>query len=197
MPGVSFQEGNEFRLTESRSVDLVTFGASMDRPNIFEHPARQAWAEREIRDRQPEVGAVPGSSMVRSVVNARRSRGATPVALQRFPLTQSGCDPQLRPVRNNHMDHFPMRATEVLDYSTTICSRCGDRERLIVKTHTGVVSRCYVCGDAASWVTGVRAAAPVATVLAETAAAMSSTELLGETSPVGRSGQPTAARPRR
>jgi hypothetical protein len=56
-----------------------------------------------------------------------------------------------------------MSATEALDYSTTVCSRCGDRERLIVRTRSSVVSRCYVCGDEASWVTAVRAPAPTGT----------------------------------
>ena len=116
---------------------------------------------------------------------------------QRCRLTQSGCVAQLRAVWNNHTDHFPMRATEVLDYSTTICSRCGDRERLIVRTRNGVVSRCYVCGDEASWVTAVRTPAPTVTALAVAATATSSTELRGETSAVRRSGEPAAVQPRR
>jgi hypothetical protein len=57
-----------------------------------------------------------------------------------------------------------MRITEELEFSTTICSRCADKERLIVKTRDGVVSRCYVCGDEASWLKGARATATSAAV---------------------------------
>jgi hypothetical protein len=59
-----------------------------------------------------------------------------------------------------------MRMTEELEFSTTTCSRCADKERLIVKTRDGVVSRCYVCGDEASWLKGARANATSAAVSA-------------------------------
>ena len=132
----------------------------MDRPNIFEQPG------------SADLGGV------RDQGQAAPARGRAGRSILRQPgsaLTQSCCVAQRRAVRNNHMDHFPMRATEELDYSTTICCRCGDRERLIVKTRNGVVSRCYVCGDAATWVTAARATAPTGTVRAQTAAATSST----------------------
>ena len=61
-----------------------------------------------------------------------------------------------------------MRIPEELEFSTTICSRCADKERLIVKTRDGVVSRCYVCGDEASWLRGARATATSAAVSAST-----------------------------
>jgi len=81
-------------------------------------------------------------------------------------VTQFCCEAPVRRGFREHPNDFQMRSIEEFEYSSTICFRCGDKERLIVRTQDGVVSRCYACGDEASWLRGARTPATSAAALA-------------------------------
>ena len=40
-----------------------------------------------------------------------------------------------------------MHSDETLQFRVVRCAKCGDPDRLIVRTARGTVSSCYACGD--------------------------------------------------